>query len=122
MAKIENRVRVLDTAGEVHEMTQRNATDVIQNLGWKLEGAIDAEAQLALAPRTKNQRAAKLAANASEQEVMLKAVKQATPTVKKTVKKSKPVDVELPFDEQAAEDVTDDLEALEAEEEKRGER
>ncbi|MGD9670186.1 MAG: hypothetical protein AB7U75_14310 [Hyphomicrobiaceae bacterium] len=124
-------VTVVDLDGEEHEVTRRNANDLVNHLGWKYKrvGGITVD-ELAQAPRTKKTRdekradaeaAAKAAAEVedeTEEEVAAaarkpskKAKKQATP-VKPLVEDDEPV---IPYDQMAQDDIDAELASIDAE-------
>jgi len=128
-------VTVVDRDGAEHEVTRRNANDLVNHLGWKYKrvGGITVD-ELAQAPRVKKTRdekradaeaAAKAAAAAevdeedeTEEEVAAaarkprkKAKKEATP-VKPLVEDDEPV---IPYDQMAQDDIDAELASIDAE-------
>lgn len=124
----EGRVALKDPNGDIFEVTQRNASDLVQHLGWTyVTPLLSVEDALATSPRDRKPRGSKM------EEVRKKAAEEKVSEEKpakgaKKSKKAKPVEVVaedsdddenvIPFDER--EDVDAELAALEAEEDSRG--
>lgn len=128
-------VKVKDLNGEIFEVSRRNGLDLVQNLGWKYVREVEdlTNDEKATSPRQRIPRGQKLADSrklASEQKALVKE----PPATKKRGKKAETVIAEEPidftenadistFDEtEAALDLDDELNDLEAEEGERGNR
>jgi hypothetical protein len=124
--RVEMLVKVKDPSGKLFEVTRRNALDLVQNLGWTLEGVdqpmldVLATAPRNVKPRTPRGAPLPISTGASEEaaEVAETPAKRGRGRPPKAAKVEE-VEVEEVI-ETSVED--DDLAALEAEEALRGER
>ncbi len=129
MSRVENLVKVVDPDGNVQEVRRRNATDLVQHSGWdwydKKEGG-DVE-RLSQAPRSRGTKVSKVKA---AQKKMFANVATPSPEKEVTKKRGRPHKNDAPPVEnkqgkpavpaKVAEEVDEELAALEAEERARG--
>lgn len=121
----EARVAVKDPSGEIFEVSQRNASDLVQHLGWTYAApAMSLNDELATAPRERKPRGEKVAEARKKAAEERAALEPRIPkkTSKKTAKKEvvgDDDDVVVPYDE-AASELDAELAELEAEEDLRG--
>ncbi len=121
----ENRVTVVDPKGGIHELSKRNANDLVQNLGWTFQSTVDPKNANAHAPRTPRGRQTiedKIAGKSAAAEKPARAAKKARPTAPPVVDADSPDDP-VPYDQSQQDpslaSTDDDFAALEAEEEAR---
>lgn len=109
----EHLVKVISPEGETFEVTRRNATDLVQNMGFTYPNTKTEEESAAHAPRKRRPRGEKLAASRKADEERAAARKQEKkPKAVKNSKAENPKEKEAPVKEEKP-----DLEASEHDEE-----